>query len=320
MRIVTTHKNTDFDALASVIAASLLYSSSTPILPKSLNPNVKAFLSIHKDLFKVGTVDDIILGEITRLVVVDVNRWERLDRMAGLKTRNDLEIFLWDHHFNEGNIAADFQIQEPTGATVTLLIRQLKKERKLITPIQATLFLAGIYEDTGNLTFPSTTAEDAYAAGYLLEHKADLNIISTFLRPAYGEKQKNILFKMLETAGRTKINGHTVSISKIEVRGHVDSLAVVVRMYMEIVNVDVTFGIFSDSDRQRCMVIGRSSADGFDIGAIMRNLGGGGHPNASGGRIQGFKEQYRYDKVKLQIERLIGNKEAMPGKLEAKPE
>ena len=50
MRIVTTHKNTDFDALASVIAATLLYSSSIPILPKSLNPNVKAFLSIHKDL------------------------------------------------------------------------------------------------------------------------------------------------------------------------------------------------------------------------------------------------------------------------------
>ena len=307
MRIVTTHKNTDFDALASVIAASLLYSSSTPILPKSLNPNVKAFLSIHKDLFKVGTVDDIILGEITRLVVVDVNRWERLDRMAGLKTRNDLEIFLWDHHFNEGNIAADFQIQEPTGATVTLLIRQLKKERKLITPIQATLFLAGIYEDTGNLTFPSTTAEDAYAAGYLLEHKADLNIISTFLRPAYGEKQKNILFKMLETAGRTKINGHTVSISKIEVRGHVDSLAVVVRMYMEIVNVDVTFGIFSDSDRERCMVIGRSSADGIDVGAIMRSLGGGGHPNAGAALLKSVNP----DAVESSIQELImGNQPA----------
>ena len=99
MRIVTTHKNTDFDALASVIAATLLYSSSIPILPKSLNPNVKAFLSIHKDLLQVSRVDDINLGEITRLVVVDVNRWERLDRMADLKTRDDLEIFLWDHHY-----------------------------------------------------------------------------------------------------------------------------------------------------------------------------------------------------------------------------
>jgi oligoribonuclease NrnB/cAMP/cGMP phosphodiesterase (DHH superfamily) len=47
---------------------------------------------------------------------------------------------------------------------------------------------------------------------------------------------------------------------------------------------------------------------------------GGGHPNASGGRIQGFKEQYRYDKVKLQIEKMINNKEAVAGNLEYKKE
>jgi len=47
---------------------------------------------------------------------------------------------------------------------------------------------------------------------------------------------------------------------------------------------------------------------------------GGGHPNAAGGRIQGFKEQYRYDKVKQQIERLINDKEAVAGDLEYKKE
>jgi len=35
--------------------------------------------------------------------------------------------------------------------------------------MQATLFLTGLYEDTGSLMFRSTTAEDAHAAGYLLE-------------------------------------------------------------------------------------------------------------------------------------------------------
>lgn len=47
---------------------------------------------------------------------------------------------------------------------------------------------------------------------------------------------------------------------------------------------------------------------------------GGGHPNASGGRIVGFKEQYRYDKVKKQIESLINQKEAIAGDLEYKKE
>lgn len=47
---------------------------------------------------------------------------------------------------------------------------------------------------------------------------------------------------------------------------------------------------------------------------------GGGHPNAAGGRIMGFKEQYRYDKVKMQIENLINDKESIAGKLAWKKE
>jgi oligoribonuclease NrnB/cAMP/cGMP phosphodiesterase (DHH superfamily) len=47
---------------------------------------------------------------------------------------------------------------------------------------------------------------------------------------------------------------------------------------------------------------------------------GGGHPNAAGGRIIGFKEQYRYDKVKKQIEKIINDKEAIAGDLEYKQE
>lgn len=47
---------------------------------------------------------------------------------------------------------------------------------------------------------------------------------------------------------------------------------------------------------------------------------GGGHPNASGGRIIGFKEQYRYDKVKEQIQKIINDKEARAGDLEYKKE
>jgi len=48
--------------------------------------------------------------------------------------------------------------------------------------------------------------------------------------------------------------------------------------------------------------------------------GGGGHPNAAGGRIPYFKEQYVYAKVKAQVEELIGDKESVAGKLEWKKE
>ena len=297
MEIVTTHRNTDFDGCASVIAATLLYPQAKPVLPRSLNPNVKGFLSIHKDLFPFEYPTDIELDKVSRLIVVDTNGWERLERLDQLKSKSDLEIILYDHHAPDGTISADWSRVEETGATVSLLVDELRRQRKILTPMQATLFLAGIYEDTGNLTFPGTTADDAYAAAYLLDRHADLSILGTFLRPAYGEKQKDVLFEMLQDPPRTKINGYTLSIQQVQIHGHTESLAVVVRMFMEIVNVDAACGIFYDIDRDRCLVIGRSRVDQLDMGAIMRGLGGGGHPGAGSAVIKSVKPDVIRDKI-----------------------
>ena len=286
MKIITTHRNADFDALASVMAVRILFPDAIPVLPKQVNPNVKAFLSIHKDVFNTYTFKDVDLNLVEQLVVVDTNKWERLEGMADLKTRNDLDIQLWDHHPIRGNIITPSKVCEIIGATITLLLRRIKQEQKILSPIQATLFLLGIYEDTGNLMYPSTTAEDAYAAAYLLEQKADLTVATSFLRPAYGEKQKEILFSMLQDAERLRIKGHTISIAHIDIGGHVESLAVVMRMYREILNVDAAVGIFSNKQKNTCMVIGRSHADEIDIGLIMRDLGGGGHPGAGSAMLK----------------------------------
>lgn len=307
MRVVTSHKNTDFDALASTIAGTLLYPDAVAVLPKIVNPNVKAFLSIHKDLFNVYLFDEIDAGAVDSLVVVDVNRWSRLGKARALKDRDDLEIYLWDHHAGTGDIDASWRCQEEMGACITLMLRHIREKRKKLTPIQATLFLAGLYEDTGNLTFSSCRAEDARAAAYLLDNRADLKMMSNFLRPAYGEKQKNILFQMIKKAKRTKLNGFTVSINQVDIQGHVDSLAIVVRMYREVINVDAAFGIFSDRKRNTCIVIARSVADGLDMGRLMAGLGGGGHPGAGSAMLRSVNP----DAVENMIRDLItGNQQA----------
>ena len=172
-QIITTHKNTDFDAFASLVAGTILYPDAIPVLPKNVNPNVRAFLSIHKDLFEMMSLSDIDSEKVEKLFVVDACSWDRLEKPERFKSRGDLEVVLWDHHLN-GDIEPAWKCQEKIGATITLMLRNLINEEKELTPIQATLFLAGLYEDTGGLTFQSTTAEDAYAAAYLLENKASL--------------------------------------------------------------------------------------------------------------------------------------------------
>jgi len=307
MQLITTHKNTDFDALASVVAATILYPDAIPVLPKIINPNVKAFLSIHKDLFNMYSPDEMDIDGVKRLIVVDTNSWGRLDGMEGVKQKRNVEIILWDHHLNSGDISPTWQCQEEMGANITLMIRQLKKEKKVLTPIQATLFLTGLYEDTGNLMFPSTKAEDAYTAAYLLERKADLNVLSSLLRPAYGKKQKNVLFNMLQSAKKIKVNGHRISINKLDIEGHVDSLAVVVGMYREILDVDAAFGIFMSKNRNRCIVIGRSNVDGINIGSVMRGVGGGGHPGAGSAMLKSGNPDTVEEMIKALIE---GNRHA----------
>jgi nanoRNase/pAp phosphatase (c-di-AMP/oligoRNAs hydrolase) len=287
MQIVSTHKATDFDALASVIAATLIYPGAVPVLPRLLNPNVRAFLSIHKDLFPTLAPAEVDLAAVTGLVVVDTNRWSRLDGLASLAGRRDIAVTLWDHHGDDGDIQAGWRRVERTGAAITLLVEEIRRLGKDLSPIQATLFLIGLYEDTGNLSFPATTPADARAAAFLLEQKADLNILGTFLRPAYGEKQKNVLFEMLRTARRQRINGFQVSIARVKVEGHVDGLAVVLQMYRQILNVDAAFGIFYTGDGQRCMVIARSQVDDLPVDTLMRSLGGGGHPRAASAVLKG---------------------------------
>ncbi|MEA1969277.1 MAG: CBS domain-containing protein [Thermodesulfobacteriota bacterium] len=303
MKIIVTHKGTDFDALASLVAAKLIYPGAVAVLPRTINPNLKGFLSIHKDLFDFYSPSEIDMDEVKTMIVVDTNSWNRLDGMEKLKKRDDLEIILIDHHV-KGDIEADIIVREETGANITLMIRDLVSLKKLITPIQSSLFLMGLYEDTGNLSFPSTLAEDARAAAYLLERKADLHILSTFLRHAYGKKQKDILFEMIQHAERREITGFNISVSRMEIEGHVQNLSMVVQMYREIVNVDAAFGIFRDSARDKCMVIGRSSVEELNIGVIMRSMGGGGHPGAGSALLKAVNPQVIEDMI---IELIKGN-------------
>jgi len=285
MHIVTTHKGADFDALASVVCANLLYPDVVTVLPATLNPNVRAFLTLHRGLFDFCTPEKINLDAVDKLTVVDTNRWDRMDRMDPLREKQGLEIILFDHHGNTGNITPAWQCSEEMGANITLMLRYLKLRQKTITPIQASLFLAVLYEYTGNLTFPSTKAEDAHAAGFLLENGADLKILDAFINPVYGPKQKDVLFRMLKEAERTTLGGYTVSINRIRVHGYIGNLAVVVQMYRQILNVDAAFGVF-DLKGDRCLVIGRSNTNKINVASIMRHIGGGGHSGAGSAMLK----------------------------------
>lgn len=306
-QIITTHKNTDFDGLASCVAAKLIYPDALVSLPRQMNPNVKSFLSLHKDIFEFPSVGQVDLERTNKLIVVDTNDWRRLDRLDTLRKSQDLDIEVWDHHPGNGDITSSWSCCETVGANITLMIRKLKEKRTLLTPMQATLFLLGLYEDTGSLSFTGTCPEDAHAAGYLLEWKADLNIAGHFLSPVYSQRQKEVLFELLKSIERKKINGYRIAMGKLSIKGHINNLARVVRMYMDITNVDAAFGLFESQGTEKCMVIGRAANDGLDIGSIMKCLGGGGHRAAGSALLKGVNPSAVEEMI---TELISGNQQA----------
>jgi tRNA nucleotidyltransferase (CCA-adding enzyme) len=285
MLIATTHKNTDFDGLASVIATTLLYPGCIGVIPKMTNKNVDQFLSTHKTAFNLIPPSEVPHDEVKKLIVVDTDQWQRLDRMEKLATRQDLEIDLWDHHMmGTGDILPTWSCKEAIGSTVTLLVREMQKRRMELTPLDSTVMLIGLYEDTGHLSYPSTTAEDARAAAYLLDNRADLNVAAFFLNPPYEENQKEILFEMMKETEKFTINENTIGFNTINLDNKVPNLAAIVNMYRKIVNVDALFVIFTSDGRNT--VIGRSGTESIHIGEALVSLGGGGHAGAGSATVK----------------------------------
>lgn len=279
MRIITTHTGTDFDALASVVAGTFLYPGSVGVLPGMVNPEVKQFLGLHADILRVVSRKDFDLDDVTSLVVVDANNWKRLDKMECLRDREDVEVICWDHHMEGVGIESDETHREEVGAAVTLLLEQLQKRDTPISPMHATLFLLGIYSDTGCLRYPSVTGRDAAMVSYLIENGADLNVVSAYLECSLDDPHTEVFGQMLKDAEILSVDATRIGICALQIKSGLTSLANLVDKFREFKGLDAAFGVFQ-ADSQKCMIIGRANPGFMDVGCIMRELGGGGHPGA----------------------------------------
>src|SRR6185369_1604929 len=68
----------------------------------------------------------------------------------------------------------------------------LRQRGITVSSVEATLMMLGIYEDTGSLTFPSTTVEDFQAAAWLLEQGAHLNTVADFITQELTAEQVSL--------------------------------------------------------------------------------------------------------------------------------
>ncbi len=217
MDIILTHENADFDAVAGLLAASRLYPESIPVLPERVNQNVARFLALYSGAFPFVRQADLKARAIKHVILMDTQRMTQLKRVHA-----DAAIQIIDHHPANSDIPAHYTFAyEPVGAVTTWLVEQIQQKGISVSTLEATLLMLGIYEDTGSLSYGTTTSRDLVAASWLLKQQADLDTVRRFLSPALSAEQQNLLELLLEHMQTRHIQGYGVSISAVSVAEYV---------------------------------------------------------------------------------------------------
>lgn len=286
MHVILTHTNSDFDAVASQVAASLLWPNAVMIRSRRVSRQVQGFLALHKDRFPMLAVDEVEWARVERATVVDVRTRERLSDFAPLWERRDehptsLHLHLIDHHpASSDDLCGDERWIEPTGAAVTLLVEALMERGIRPEPIESTLLLLGIHADTGSLLFPSTTPRDVRAAAWLLEAGAELQVMGRYLRREWSATQRKVLVRLLDGVEEHDMAGLEIGVAGLEVNKRADGLADVTHQVLTMLGYAAIFALF-ESRPGRVQLIARARHPAIDVGAIARALGGGGHRAAA---------------------------------------
>jgi len=286
--LITTHENSDLDALASAVAAQRLHPGARIGLGRQLSPSVRRFVGLHRRRFPVERCANLPLDEVDRLVVTDVRRRSRLKHVTPVLER-DVALELWDHHpAASDDLSSPDSHVEMLGAVTTLLCEELRAREVSIDPMEATLFALGIHEDTGGFTYAQTTARDAAAFAWLLEQGAVLDAIRRFIDLPISSDEQTLVRDLLD--GVEPLS-ERVAITTAEVPRHLRGVARLVSEVLQLISYDALFALFAQG--KRTQVIGRARGELVDVGGTLRHLGGGGHPGAGAAIVKAPVEEVR---------------------------
>ncbi|KAF0218543.1 MAG: hypothetical protein FD174_2843 [Geobacteraceae bacterium] len=286
MDVIITHINADFDCLGAMVAAKRLYPDALMVFPGSQEKSMRDFfLKSTSYVLNFTRLKDIDLAQVTRLILVDCQHSSRIGKFAELLHKPGLEIHIYDHHpASSGDITPSGGVIRECGSSTSIIATILREKGMEVNPTEATLMMLGIYEDTGSLTFPSTTVDDYLAAAWLLKQDANLNTVADFITQELTAEQVSLLNDLLKSLKTTTLNGVDVSIANASVDYYVGDIAVLAHMMRDMENLQALFLVVGMGDR--VYIVARSRIPEVNVGDILREFGGGGHATAASATVK----------------------------------
>lgn len=290
MEVVTTHRNADFDGLASMVAVRKLYPDAQLVLSGGAQEAVHAFLLAHDlDLTKLKDLD---LTQVTKLILVDTHEPDRIGPFKQCWADPLVEVLVFDHHgadHREAGVPSNgksiHMVIETVGATTTMLVERVRDAGIVLAPLEATVLALGLYEETGSFTYSSTTQRDLQAAAYLIGAGADLKTVTETLHRPLDPNIVALLNDLLQHSEVHYLEGRKVLVATSTFdRARVEA-AEAVHQLAELEGVDAV--LVAVMNEEHVAVIGRSRTPEIDVGWIAQEFGGGGHAVAAAAMVKG---------------------------------
>ncbi len=284
--LITCHSNADFDAFASIIAAQILHPGAVLLFPGTQEKSLNNFYTeTAMFMYNFKNPDQINWDSIKRLIIVDTRQHSRIPHIKVLLEREDVDIYIWDHHpASSDDVKTPHCTVETLGATTTLILREIREKGLDISCQDATILGLGIYADTGSFTYASTTTHDYIAAAWLLEKGMDVNTIADLAAYELTSTHIQALHSLLESATSYTVGEVVVVIADVSMEHYLGDFAFLAHKLMEIERFPVLFAL---GRMGSCItVVARSRSDAINVGDVCVALGGGGHAYAASASVR----------------------------------
>ena len=299
--LITCHKSPDGDAIGSSLGwAEYLRSlgkDATVIVPDQYPdflkwmPNTEKIVRYDKHKEKCN-----MLFKITDLIFcLDYNTPSRVDEMESSLVSSPAPKVLIDHHLDP-NVPAVLTISQPeassTSELVFRIVWQLGGFERLSKQFAVPVY-CGMMTDTGGFLYNSTRPEIYFIIGELLTKKIDKDKIYRNVYHNYSEDRIRMMgYVMYEKLVYVpELHAAYYTLTKEEqkrfnfIKGDAEGL---VNIPQQIKGLKLSISLREDSDKPNLVWVSLRSVDDFPCNKMAEEFfNGGGHLNASGGRVNG---------------------------------
>ncbi|CAM4023409.1 CBS domain-containing protein [Alkalicoccus chagannorensis] len=300
MHVILSHNNLDFDALASMIAAQKLHPEARLILPSRTTSEVDHFITIYKDVFTFLRPHECSWEEVEHITLVDTSILDR--QVPGFLS--DRPISIYDHHLEQEPLFPQLVHYEceAVGACITLLVEKLQENHIRVSPLEATIFILGLYSDTESFTLPGTVPRDLEAGAFLLQQGANLRVMNQFREVPLTEDQQRLFQDLLENQETHSIQGIDVITTALEQEHYTGHLAHITSKLLQVTGVDGVVAVVRMG--RKTFITCRAASEQVDFRPLMAKLGGGGHAQAASASMKDSGHLPVLETVKQQLDQL----------------